>query len=152
MRKIFNFLNGYILFRYLVSGCTAASVDLALLYLFNITWGLQYLLAAILAFILAFFISFSLQKFWTFQDRNKDGIHKQAGVYFIVSITGLLLNTFLIYVFAGLLNLHIIIAQILAGVFVAVSNFFFYRYFVFKYKEPSLKGFQNETTNIYPKS
>jgi putative flippase GtrA len=117
--------------KYIISGGTAAVVDLFFLYIFVEKFGLWYVFSAILAFLIAFSVSFSLQKFWTFKDTSTDKVHKQASVYFIVSVVNLGLNTLLMYIFVDIVKLHYFPSQILAGGLLAISSFFIYSRFIF---------------------
>lgn len=118
--------------KYVLAGGTAAFVDLALLYFFTHTLGIWYLISAILAFVIAFGVSFTLQKFWTFRDRSREKMHRQASFYFAVQIGNLFLNTGLIYFFVEFFRIHYLLAQVIAGLLIAVSSFFIYRRFIFK--------------------
>lgn len=118
--------------RYLISGGTAAGVDLVLLYAFTEWLHIWYLLSSIFAFIIAFVVSFVLQKFWTFQDHGRDNMHVQAGVYLAVAVTNLALNTLLVYVFVQNVGLHYIFAQIAASALIAIESFFVYQHFIFR--------------------
>lgn len=120
------------LLRYLISGGTAAAVDLILLYILTDSVGLHYLTSAVLAFLVALVVSFLLQKFWTFQDESVDRVHKQATAYFIIAALNLGLNTFLIYLFVEYAHLWYIFAQVLASGLIAFESFFISRYFIFK--------------------
>jgi len=119
-------------FRYLLSGGIALGTDLALLYLFTNIFGIWYLASAIAAFILAFAVSFLLQKFWTFGDHSREGLHIQLGVYFFVAIVNLALNTLVVYLFVEQGGLHYLVAQIAASALIAVESFFVYQHFIFK--------------------
>jgi len=119
-------------FRFLLSGGTALSTDLVLLYLFTDIFGIWYLASAVAAFILAFGVSFMLHKFWTFGDHSREGIHMQIGIYFLVAVTNLILNTLLVYVFVEWSNLHYLFAQILASALIAIESFFIYQRFIFQ--------------------
>lgn len=120
------------IFRFLLSGGTAFSTDIVLLYLFTDIFGVWYLASAIIAFIFAFFVSFILHKFWTFGDRSRDAMHMQMGIYFLVAIVNLALNTLFVYVFVEWVGLHYIIAQVVASLLIAVESFFVYQRFIFK--------------------
>ncbi len=118
--------------RYLVSGGSAAVVDLGLLYGLTEWATLHYLFSAMLAFIAAFFISFFLQKFWTFQDHSVERVHAQAVLYFVIAVANLGLNTLLMYLFVEYLHLWYLAAQIMAGGAIACESFFISRHVVFK--------------------
>ena len=118
--------------RFIVSGGTAAVVDLGLLYLFTDGFGWHYLVSAVLAFLASFFVSFFLQKFWTFQDNSTDRVQAQLSISFGVGTVNLLLNTALMYFFVDLLSVWYFAAQIIVGIILAFESFFISRYFIFK--------------------
>lgn len=117
--------------KYLVAGGMAASVDIGLLYVFTDIFDIWYLVSAALAFIAAFFVSFVLQKFWTFRDTSTDKIHAQAGLYFVVALLNLCLNTALMYIFVDIFQIWYIFSQIIIGLLVASFSFFIYNKFIF---------------------
>lgn len=117
---------------YIISGGTAAVVELGSLYFFKGILGLKLIPAVSLAFILAFCVSFLLQKFWTFEDRSVDQIHKQATKYFIITSTNFFLNLFLMYVLVEILHVWYMLAKFLISGGIAFFSFFVYRMFVFK--------------------
>ncbi|MFA6551967.1 MAG: GtrA family protein [Candidatus Paceibacterota bacterium] len=118
--------------RYIISGGSAAAVNILFLFLLTHYVGLWYLLSSIIAFMLAFIVSFSLQKFWTFEDISTDAIHKQAGIYFFIITVNLLLNTLLMYFFVDFVKIQYILSQVITGGLIACVSFFAYRKFVFK--------------------
>ena len=117
--------------KYIVSGGTAALVNITLLYFFTDTLGIWYLISAVLSFIVAFVVSFCFQKFWTFGDHSIDLMHSQAAVYLIVALVNLGINTALIYGFVEFVGIHYLIAQIMAGLIIACESFFVYKRFIF---------------------
>jgi dolichol-phosphate mannosyltransferase len=118
--------------RYVISGGTAAVVDLGLLFIFTDVFHIWYLLSAVIAFLFAFFTSFFMQKFWTFQDSATERIHQQIALYFIVAIANLILNTALMYVFVEFIRLHYMLSQVVVALLIACGSFFVYRNFIFK--------------------
>jgi len=121
----------HLVVRYLISGGTSAIVNLAILSLLYYVFDVYYILAGIIAFSVAFFVSLSLHKFWTFDDTSMVGAHKQAGKYLIVSLFGLAINTFILYVCVDILHLYVYIGQIVAGGLTACVTFFISRDHVF---------------------
>lgn len=118
------------LFRYLISGGSAAVVDLLALHIFVKCFSMWYVLAAILAFLIAFGVSFTLQKFWTFKDVSKK-VTSQVTVYFIVSVINLGINTLLMYIFVDYVHVHYLLSQIIASGILAISSYFIYSSFIF---------------------
>jgi putative flippase GtrA len=88
----------------------------------------------------AFVVSFSLQKFWTFDERSIDSIHTQLGMYLILALFGLGANTVAMYVLVDHAGFHYLAAQILASAFIAVGNFFAYKHFIFTGVPPTLSS------------
>ena len=134
LQEIFEYLTQHVVVRYIISGGTAATTDLVLLYLFNHSLGMQYLFASALAFIISFFVSFMLQKFWTFKS-HEEKTRKQLVMYFGSSLFGLGLNTLLMYLFVDRIYLPVILSQLFVGPIVASCTFFISRNLVFKYKK-----------------
>ncbi len=117
--------------KYIISGGSAAVVDLVALHIFVRYVGMWYLMAAVLAFLIAFSISFTLQKFWTFQDHSTEKVKSQASLYFFVSVINLIINTLMMYVFVDYFDIHYIVAQIIASGLLAFSSYFIYSIFIF---------------------
>lgn len=118
--------------RFIISGGTAAVVDLGLLYVLTEYFFLHYLLSAALAFIASFFVSFILQKFWTFEDESVDRVHVQASLSFTIAIFNLGLNTLLMYIFVDIAHLWYMLAQVIVGIMLAFESFFILKLFIFK--------------------
>lgn len=132
----------YRIIRFLISGGSAATVDIAVLWILEEKFDMWYLTASVLAFLVAFLVSFFLQKFWTFRDANKEGMHRQMVVYFTVSVINLCLNTLLMYVFVDWFGIWYILSQVIVSLMIACMSFFIYRR-IFS---------RNETTHPYPES
>src|SRR3989344_8484307 len=85
-----------IIIKYIISGGTAAIVDLTILYFLD-SLGMYYLISVNIAFIIAFIVSFSLQKYWTFNDSRGNRTHYQMIIYFVVSVINVFINTIIIH-------------------------------------------------------
>ncbi len=117
--------------KYIISGGTAATLNLAFLYVLTDWFGIWYLLSAVFAFSAGFIVSFIFQKFWTFSDHRTENIHLQAGAYLLAGLANLGLNTLCIYLFVTYLGFHYLLAQIAAGIIIASESFFIYKHFIF---------------------
>ena len=117
--------------RYVISGGTAASVNLAVLYFLTDYLSIWYLFSAALAYVISFFVSFFLQKFWTFRDGRKDQINKQLVIYAGIAIFGLSFSVLAMYFLVDILHLWYMFAQVIVGFILAFCNFLFYKFFVF---------------------
>ncbi len=117
--------------RYIVSGGTAALVNLATLYTLTEWFSWWYLHSSIVAFAVALLVSFTLQKFWTFRDRAPGRTHRQFFLYVLVIITNLGLNTLILYTLVDFIQLPYLAGQVVAGGLLAIGSFFVYRRFIF---------------------
>lgn len=120
--------------KFLVSGGAATAVNVAVLYLLTEWFGIWYLFSAVIAFTVAFFVSFSLQKFWTFIDHRTDVLPAQAGLYALIQIWDLCVNTLGLYILVEHFHIWYIGAQISMSLVIAVQNFLLYRKFIFTQK------------------
>lgn len=117
--------------KFLIAGGTATSADILIYYVLTYLAGLWYIASSISSFIIAFWISFSLQKFWTFRDKNTQKIMRQTYFYFFVAIANLGISTLLIYSFVDYMNIHKLLSKIFANAIIAAESFFVYRHFIF---------------------
>ena len=117
--------------RFVISGGSATLVNLGSLFFLTHLFHIWYLVSAVFAFLFSFGVSFFLQKFWTFRDASRNGIHKQAGVYFLVMICGLTINTSILYILVEYFSLHYLVAQFLSGIIIAFFNYKMYHTFIF---------------------
>ena len=128
-----------LIIKYIISGGTAALVDLSLLYVFTDLFGIWYITSASLAFLVAYFVSFSLQKFWTFRDNGREKIYRQMFLYFIVGVVNLLLNAGGMYLLVDKFGVMYILAQIIMGALLGFSSFLIYRFIIFEKKKIEAK-------------
>ncbi len=119
------------LLRYLVSGGSATAVNFFFLYLFTEWVGVYYLISVVFSFIMALGVSFVLQKFWTFKDVSKEGVHRQAVVYGIVAVINTGINVLLVYVFVEYFGAHYLLGQFISSGFIAIESYFIYQFFIF---------------------
>lgn len=121
----------YRLLRYLMSGAAAAASNLAVLFILVRYGRMYYLYASVLAFIASVAISFTLQKFWTFQDRLIHDMRTQFIRYSVVVLMNLSINTALMYLFVEKMGLWYLLAQALTTSVVAIIGYIAYRRLVF---------------------
>jgi putative flippase GtrA len=120
------------LLRYLMSGGSATAVNFAVLYVLTEKVGFHYLVSVVFAFMTALCVSFVLQKFWTFKDVTKEGVHRQAVIYGFVAIVNTGINVFLVYLLVEYGGLHYMFAQFFSSGFIAFESYFIYQLFIFK--------------------
>jgi len=132
------------IFKFLISGGVVAVTELALLYLFTDIVGIWYLFSLVLAFTISFFVSFTLQKFWTFEDKEKGTLRLQLSVYLFVALADLAINAILLYVLVEFFGIWYLWAQVPVYGVIALLNFLIYKFIIFKKSKT--------TQNNYPPS
>ncbi|OGI27392.1 MAG: hypothetical protein A2359_01125 [Candidatus Moranbacteria bacterium RIFOXYB1_FULL_43_19] len=116
--------------RYSVIGGFCALADIAVLFFFVNYLHLFYLTAATFSFVIITFFGYFGQKFFTFRDSSKN--HKrQIPFFFIVAGSGLVLNTFFMFLFVSIAGIWYIIANVLTKAIVFIWNFLANKKFVF---------------------
>ncbi len=122
----------YKIFKYLVSGGSAAFVTLLASYIFTSILHIHYLVSSVFAFLAGFAVSFILQKFWTFSHKSLDQIHRQLGLYLLVGLINLCINALLMYIFVGIFHIWYLFGQFLASGLIAIMSYPVYKKFIFK--------------------
>lgn len=112
--------------KFIISGGSAFSANIILLYLFTEFFGWWYILSATLSFTLSIGVGFSLNKFWTFLDHSTEGIYTQMSSYVLINLVNLLLNILMLYILVDYFGLWYISAQIIVSILLAVESFFLY--------------------------
>lgn len=121
----------YTLIRFVMSGGTAMLTNLSSLFVLVHYLGFHYLFASVVAFIISIGVSFSMQKFWTFQNRPTHNIRAQFSRYLAIILFNLALNTALIYILAEKFEIWYVLAQFISGIVIAFIGYFSYKHFVF---------------------
>jgi putative flippase GtrA len=117
--------------KYLISGGSAFITNLGLLYFFTEVFNIWYVFSSIIAFAASFSVAFTLQKFWTFNDRSTAELRQQLTISFSVALFNLVLNTAFVYLLVEQFSLHYIFAQILTTGVIAIESFLMYQYVIF---------------------
>ena len=117
--------------KFIISGGTAFSVDLLLLFFLTDILKIWYIYSASMAFIVAFFISFYLQKLWTFRDSNKK-VYKQMLIFFFSGTANVMVNAGGMYVIVDKLGIKYLFAQMIMTALLSTCSFLIYRFIVFK--------------------
>jgi putative flippase GtrA len=118
------------LFKYGVVGLLGTLLHFGVLYVLVEAAFMNPIAASALGFILVLCISYLLNRRWTFEASTTGWIPLLK--YTVVSCTGLLLNTLIMYISVDLLDWHYLIGQCLVVLAVPLSNFVFNSYWTFK--------------------
>jgi putative flippase GtrA len=116
--------------KFLATGAIGISVNLLVFHLLHI-FGAAYLVGSIAGFLVAVFVGFVLQKYWTFDDRSPERSRTQFVQYVILALFNLVINTGIVYVLIGRLNVYYLAAQAIGAALVAIDSYLFYRFFIF---------------------
>jgi len=122
--------------RYLISGGTAAAINLSFLFLLTEFVGIWYLASSALSFIAGFTASFLFQKFWTFRDTRREVIPRQLVLHLVAALGTLCVNTLLLYVAVDILGMWYMLGQFFVSGFLAVGSFFIYSLYIFSNVAP----------------
>jgi len=109
--------------KYFIVGSIAAIVNLIIFFIFAKVMRYNYFAIGALAFIVATFVNYILSIKYVFKSGIRFGKHKEIFWIYVVSIIGLIENEIILYLFASLLHIEIMISQI-----IAVSAVFFWNY------------------------
>ncbi len=123
--------------RFLISGGTAFVTTISVLYFFTGILGVWYLESSLIAMGCAFIVSFTLQKFWTFRRKEKNGTFAQLLQSLCLFFVNISINTLLMYFFVEDIHLHYLIAQVILAFLMAIETYFVYKHFIFKLKTTS---------------
>ena len=108
--------------RFGIAGTASVTAYYATLYCLTEYLGVWYVVSAIVGFILSTGLNFTLQKFWTFQNKETRLVRRQAVLYITMTVCFLIGNTVFLYLMVQYLHMWYIGAQmILTVVFSALS-------------------------------
>ena len=112
------------------SGITAV-VDLSLLFIFREAFHLSYGISINGAFVAAIAVNFSLQKFWTFSNRDLNLARKQFAKFLLLAMGNVVMNGLFMFALLAVFGFWYLGAQIIVMGILALVNFVLYRRFVF---------------------
>ncbi len=117
--------------RFLLVGCTGASMDFGLTYLLKEKAKLQKLIANAFGFVLGSTTTYILNRLYTFHNSNPEIVTQYFKFIFICFIS-LSLNTLIIYFLTEKRKLNFYISKLAAALIVVSWNFFANNYYTFK--------------------
>ena len=112
------------LLKFGVVGVIATIIDFFFLFLFTDVFGMYYLLSAAISFVLSTLFNYVASMRFVFNSKfSKDEKSKELILFVILSVSGLLLNQFLLWFFVEKIALYYMAAKIVATFFVMTWNF-----------------------------
>ena len=114
-----------------VVGTLAFVIDYGLLYALTEFGHIYYLVSSIISFSVSVIFNYILSIKWVFDVQKKQGV-KEFITFIVLSVIGLIINSVLMYVMVDLMNIHYMIAKIVATIIVMVYNFITRKIFIEK--------------------
>ena len=112
------------LLKFGVVGVMATIIDFFFLFLFTDVFGMYYLLSAAISFVLSTLFNYVASMRFVFNSKfSKDEKSKELILFVILSVSGLLLNQFLLWFFVEKIALYYMAAKIVATFFFMMWNF-----------------------------
>ncbi len=108
---------------YFLASAVALAIDVSLLAALVTVTGMHYLVAASLSFVTGAAVSYWLCINHVFEYRRLPNARMEFASFTIIGVTGLLLNTGLMYAFVQWLDLHFVLARLGAAGFTFLSNY-----------------------------
>jgi len=138
--------------KYLLIGILATLIDLGvmniLITISGIATGMYYSVSKGISFLFATFSKYFGDKFWAFEQMEKEEMKKEFAKFFLVTLVGLVINVYIASIVVNFLGYHIVtlfgsqlglnekmianVGAIVAAIAVAVWNFVGYKFIVFK--------------------
>jgi putative flippase GtrA len=126
------------LVRYFFVGGAAALLDISLFTLFAHVLGFNYLVVASCTFILATIANYVLSIRHVFESGSRYRKTHEIVLVFLVSVVGLLCNQSVLYFMVNTLNLHLVLAKIVATATVFAWNYLLRAKVIFYRVEPAV--------------
>ena len=117
---------------YTMIGGASALVDWGLFYLLAIILDIHYILSGIISFTLATLFNYFIGITFLFDSTARFTKQNEILLIFLISLIGLTINLFFLFLFSSWFLLSLMGSKILASVFALVWNFSMRNYYIFK--------------------
>ena len=121
--------------RYFVTGGLAFIVDFGVFALSLYYFEIHYLISNLIGLMAGNVVNYLLSIGWVFSsEKRKMEKHRllEITVFVLISLFGMGLNEFLMYLFVGILVIQEMVSKIVAAIIVLLYNFFAKKYILFK--------------------
>ena len=109
--------------RFCVAGAAGLIAYYAALYGLTEYLGVWYIASAVIGFILNTGLNFTLQKLWTFQNKETHTVGRQIVLYVVMTVSFFVGNTISLYIMVQYLHVWYIGAQIILTVMISILSF-----------------------------
>ena len=117
---------------YTMIGGASALVDWGLFYLLVIILDIHYILSGTISFTLATLLNYFIGITFLFDSTARFTKQNEILLVFLISLIGLTINLFFLFLFSSWFLLSLMGSKILASVFALVWNFSMRNYYIFK--------------------
>lgn len=124
-------------FKYAVVGILATALDFSFLYVLVEYGYLYYLYSALISSAIIIWISFILNKYWTFQNKEKKYFH-QFTKYVISHLIALAVALTVLAVLVEIFHFWYLFAKVFATIAAAIVNFLLVKKFIFFNKQDTI--------------
>ena len=111
------------IFKFGIVGGTAFVIDFVFLYLFKEFCHFPVLVSNTLSFCISVIYNYIASVKWVFDVNKEKNARKQFVIFIIFSVIGLILNDLIMWISVDLLNIHYLLAKIIATFIVMIFNF-----------------------------
>ena len=118
--------------KYSMIGGASALVDWGFFYVFAIILDIHYILSGTISFTLATLFNYFIGITFLFDSTTRFTKQNEMLLVFLISLIGLAINLFFLFLFSSWLLFSLMGSKILASFFTLVWNFSMRNYYVFK--------------------
>ncbi|MDD4991687.1 MAG: GtrA family protein [Paludibacter sp.] len=111
------------IFRYLIAGFIAFSVDALLLYLLTDYFHIYYLLSTVFAFALGLLASYIINVVWVFDNRKQKQQSVELVIFITISAVGLVVTFVLMWFLTSVLSIFYLYSKVITTAIVFIWNF-----------------------------
>lgn len=115
--------------KFSIVGIIAFFIDYGLFLVLHTWLDIQYILASVISYCLATIFNFIASMNHVFEGREGQTRSEQFVIFSILSLIGLVLNSFFLWLFTGVFGFYAEISKVIATFLVMIFNFFTRKYF-----------------------
>lgn len=118
--------------KFCLVGLSSAIISFFILYVFTEYLHWWYMISAVLSFVISVIFNFIANKFWSFRNKLRGrAAYNQMVKYAVVYVSGMVINTFLIYAFTEFIGLDYRWSWFIATGIITFWNFGFTHFWTF---------------------
>jgi len=122
-KRLLLFVDSSQTLRFILGGGVSVIVFYVLFVLLTEVFKVWYFLSAFLAWIIYYTINFTVHKFWTFKNKDKQKLRHQLKQHLSMALINLCLNALMLYVSVEIIGLWYLTAQIIITFILTTINY-----------------------------